>query len=61
MNFIVLPLSASGPSAFRTVVVINGLLIHMLGVGLPSALFARVASDRNRAGRSARAMEVARR
>jgi hypothetical protein len=43
MNFVVLPLSASGPSAFRTVVVINGLLIHMLGVGLPSALFARAA------------------
>lgn len=41
MNLVVLPLSAAGPPAFRTVVVINGLLVHMLAVGLPSALFAR--------------------
>ena len=41
MNFVVIPLSAAGTPAFRTVVVVNGLLIHMLGVGLPSALFAR--------------------
>ena len=41
MNLVVLPLSAVGRPAFVTPVVINGLLIHMLGVGLPSALFAR--------------------
>ena len=41
MYFIVLPLSAAGAPTFRTVTVINGLLIHMLGVGLPSALVAR--------------------
>jgi hypothetical protein len=44
MNFIVLPLSAAGPPTFRPVGVINGLLIHILGVGLPSALFARAVS-----------------
>jgi len=43
MNFVVLPLSAAGAPTFRTVVVLNGLLIHMVGVGLPSALFARAA------------------
>jgi hypothetical protein len=41
MYFIVLPLSAAGAPTFRTATVINGLLIHMLGVGLPSALAAR--------------------
>jgi len=43
MNFVVLPLSAAGGPTFRSAVVINGLLIHMLGVGLPSALAARAA------------------
>ncbi len=42
MNYVVLPLSAavtgSGPKP--AAVVVNGLLIHLLGVGLPSALFA---------------------
>ena len=43
MNFVVIPLSAanSGPKALS--VLINGVLIHILGVGLPSALFARAA------------------
>ncbi len=42
MNLVVLPLSASPPPAFNpaTPVLINGLLIHMFGVGLPAALFA---------------------
>ncbi len=41
MNEVVVPLSAvaSGPKPLA--VVINGLLIHAIGVGLPSALFAR--------------------
>ncbi|MGH7525607.1 MAG: hypothetical protein ACREMX_02775 [Gemmatimonadales bacterium] len=41
MNQVVVPLSAavSGPEALP--VIINGLLIHALGVGLPAALFAR--------------------
>jgi hypothetical protein len=44
MNLVVLPLSkVGGPSVPPTPVLANGLLIHMLGVGLPSALFARAA------------------
>jgi len=46
MNFVVLPLSAAGAPVFRTPVLINGLLIHMFGVGLPTALFARAAVRR---------------
>jgi hypothetical protein len=45
MNLIVLPLSAVGRPTFVVPVVINGLLIHMFGVGLPSSLFARAADD----------------
>jgi hypothetical protein len=41
MNLVVLPLSAAGRPTFVTGVVVNGLLIHMFGVGVPSALFAR--------------------
>ena len=44
MNLVVLPLSkVGGPSLPAMPVLANGLLIHMLGVGLPSALFARAA------------------
>ncbi len=44
MNLVVLPLSAAvtGPPPAGAVLV-NGLLIHAFGVGLPSALFARAA------------------
>lgn len=44
MNFVVLPLSAAGQPTFKWPMVANGVLIHMFGVGLPSALFARAAS-----------------
>lgn len=44
MNFVVLPLSAAVTGPLTLPVVINGLLIHALGVGLPSALFARAAT-----------------
>ena len=45
MNLVVLPLSkVGGPSMPPLPVLANGLLIHMVGVGLPSALFARAAS-----------------
>lgn len=48
MNLVVVPLSAavvgSGPTP--PAVLANGLLIHMFGVGLPSALFTRAASAR---------------
>ena len=42
MNFVVLPLSAIGSRpALPLPVLIGGLLIHMLGIGLPIALVAR--------------------
>ena len=40
MNLVVLPLSAAGRPTFVWSVVLNDILIHMLGVGLPTALFA---------------------
>jgi hypothetical protein len=44
MNGIVLPLSAVAGGGPRPLpVLVNGLLIHMIGVGLPAALFARAA------------------
>ena len=46
MNLIVLPLSAAGHPTFALPVVVNGLLIHMFGVGLPSSLAARAAYGR---------------
>jgi hypothetical protein len=41
MNYAVLPLSAAGRGPFVLPVLVNGLLIHAFGVGLPSAWFAR--------------------
>lgn len=40
MNYVVVPLSAAPPRTLvpPTTVLINGLLIHALGVGLPAAL-----------------------
>lgn len=41
MNVVVVPLSMMGArAAFDTVSVVNGVLIHMLGVGVPAALVA---------------------
>lgn len=41
MNYVVLPLSNVRPGgAFVFPVFLNGILIHMAGVGLPTALFA---------------------
>lgn len=48
MNYVVIPLSAIGPPKAwfpPAPVLIGGLLIHMLGIGLPSALFARRAQE----------------
>jgi len=39
MNRVVIPLSAIGSSAFSLPVFVNGILIHILGVGIPAALF----------------------
>jgi hypothetical protein len=44
MNFVVLPLSAAGRGAMSWPVVVNGVLIHMLGVGLPTSLFVRASN-----------------
>ena len=43
MNLVVVPLSAVTPGTFPPPppILVNGLLIHAFGVGLPSALFAR--------------------
>jgi len=43
MTFIVVPLSAIGLRLPSPGVLLNGLLIHVLGVGLPAALSARAA------------------
>jgi hypothetical protein len=41
MNLVVIPLSAAGSGQKPPIVVLNGLLIHIFGVGIPSALWAR--------------------
>jgi hypothetical protein len=48
MNFIVIPLSAATPAARSLPVVVNGLLIHVVGVGIPALLFARAAGAAGR-------------
>ena len=40
MSFVVVPLSAAPDGPKPLPVIVNGLLIHALGVGLPSAVFA---------------------
>lgn len=44
MNLVVIPLSALHRGTMTWKTVANGLLIHMLGVGLPSALAGRMAA-----------------
>jgi hypothetical protein len=46
MNYVVIPLSATSRGAFAWPVFANGILIHMFGVGIPSALAARAARGR---------------
>jgi uncharacterized membrane protein YagU involved in acid resistance len=43
MNYLVVPMSAAVQGPFSWPVFINGILIHMFGVGLPAALFVRMA------------------
>lgn len=45
MNYVVIPLSAITMPPLTAARLINGLGIHALGVGLPSALFARAANE----------------
>jgi len=44
MNLVVVPMSAATPAHKTLAVIVNGVLIHMFGVGLPSALWARAAA-----------------
>jgi hypothetical protein len=46
MQYIVIPLSAAGTGRFSWPVFVNGVLIHMFGVGLPASLVARAATRR---------------
>jgi hypothetical protein len=43
MNYVVVPLSAAGGAPRTLPVILNGVLIHIAGVGLPSAWAARAA------------------
>jgi hypothetical protein len=49
MNFVVIPLSALGSRSLTAPIVINGLLIHLVGVGIPAVLFARAAGKTEQA------------
>jgi hypothetical protein len=49
MNFVVIPLSAASRGTLSWPVVVNGLLIHMFGVGIPAVLWARKPAGRPRA------------
>ena len=40
MTYVVVPLSAAGHGPFVLAVFLNGLLIHIFGVGIPAAFFA---------------------
>jgi hypothetical protein len=51
MNYIVVPLSAAATGRFSWAVFINGVLIHMFGVGLPASLAARAADGRSATSR----------
>ena len=46
MNLVVVPLSASSGTFPKGAPLVNGILIHMFGVGLPAALAARAAARR---------------
>ena len=41
MNFVAVPLSAAAAPRLTPALFVNGILIHAIGVGLPSALVAR--------------------
>ena len=44
MNLVVIPLSAIGWQPLTPGPFVNGIAIHVLGVGIPSALFTAVAN-----------------
>lgn len=48
MNVVVIPLSAIGAQRFTPGPFVNGVLIHILGVGLPTALVTAAAQSKRR-------------
>jgi hypothetical protein len=42
MNLVVIPLSAIGPQRFTLAPFLNGIFIHMIGIGIPTALLTAV-------------------
>ena len=50
MNLVVVPLSAASAAPPSVPVLVNGLLIHAFGVGLPTALFVRAAGPGDGSG-----------
>lgn len=52
MNFLVIPLSAASSAARTLPIVLNGLLIHVAGVGIPALLFARTIGAPSQPGAS---------
>jgi hypothetical protein len=52
MNRVVIPLSAIGTSTFSMPLFINGITIHILGVGIPAALFVARGAMRVESARS---------
>jgi hypothetical protein len=46
MNLVVIPLSAIGPQGFTPGPFVNGMFIHVLGIGIPSALAAAAVERR---------------
>lgn len=51
MNLVVVPLSNANSGTKPLPVLVNGILIHLVGVGLPSALTARAAARRREGAR----------
>jgi hypothetical protein len=47
MNRVVIPLSLIGPQRFVLGPFVNGIVIHMLGIGIPTALFAAASRPRS--------------
>jgi uncharacterized membrane protein YagU involved in acid resistance len=45
MNYVVVPLSAAVQGPFSLPVFVNGILIHIFGVGLPTALIVRMGNS----------------
>jgi hypothetical protein len=50
MNLVVIPMSAIGPQRFTTGPLVNGILIHAFGIGIPTALIAARAGSARHGG-----------